>query len=153
VAPKTNDANNTNTVTNNNANPTSSEGRNTPVPVLAQGDNRATQADDDDDDGEDEDEAEASAPLPPLQCVQTLQGHRGAIYAVEWSPGGDLLASASFDRTVRLWPTLAPQRRSVCLSGHQQLVSSLAFFDDGRLVSGSFDGQGKCELVALLLAL
>lgn len=32
-----------------------------------------------------------------------LRGHGGAVYAVKYAPSGGLLASASFDKTIRVW--------------------------------------------------
>ncbi|KAJ8278827.1 hypothetical protein COCON_G00058930 [Conger conger] len=83
-------------------------------------------------------------------CVHDLQAHSKEIYTIKWSPTGPgtsnpsaglLLASASFDSTVRLWDV----DRGVCihtLTKHQEPVYSVAFSPDGRyLASGSFD---KC---------
>jgi len=67
-----------------------------------------------------------------------LRTHRGAVTALAITPRG-LLASASMDRTVRLWDLLQ-FRELHTLNGHQQAVRSLAFTADGRrLASGASD--------------
>ncbi|MDA3647250.1 caspase family protein [Saccharopolyspora indica] len=42
------------------------------------------------------------------RVVSTLTGHTGAIGVIEFSADGRLLATASSDRTVRVWPLVAP---------------------------------------------
>nr|CAB3266854.1 F-box-like/WD repeat-containing protein TBL1XR1 [Phallusia mammillata] len=82
--------------------------------------------------------------------VHDLCAHNKEIYTIKWSPAGPgsnnpnhnlMLASASFDSTVRLWEL----EKGACLhtlTKHHEPVYSVAFSPDGRLLaSGSFD---KC---------
>ncbi len=66
-------------------------------------------------------------------------GHAESVKTVLFSPGGDILASGSFDRTVRLWDTQTHQCLQV-LRGHESGIWAIAFNAEGtRLASGSFD--------------
>ena len=67
-----------------------------------------------------------------------LEGHTAPIVALAVSPDGAMLASASWDHTVRLWPLAGGAPR--VLDEHTQNVNGVAFSADGRaLISVSYD--------------
>ena len=67
-----------------------------------------------------------------------LEGHTAPIVALAVSPDGTTLASASWDRTVRLWPIAGGAPR--VLDAHSQNVNGVAFTVDGKaVVSVSYD--------------
>lgn len=43
-----------------------------------------------------------SAPVAPTVLLKRTKHHRGSIYCLAWSPAGDLLATGSNDKTVKL---------------------------------------------------
>ncbi|HEX5778111.1 MAG TPA: c-type cytochrome [Xanthobacteraceae bacterium] len=69
---------------------------------------------------------------------QTFEGHTAPIVALAVSPDGNTIASASWDRTIRLWPLNGGEPRT--LNGHEQNVNGVAFSRDGQfLVSAAYD--------------
>ncbi len=53
----------------------------------------------------------------------SLSGHEGAIYSLSFSPGGEYLASASFDHKVFLWDVYDENCKNYnVLSGHKNAV-------------------------------
>ncbi|KAJ2043660.1 hypothetical protein H4S04_006645 [Coemansia sp. S16] len=74
-----------------------------------------------------------------LKCYAELDGHEGAIYSTQYSGSGGLVASASFDKTVRVWD-IGEQKSVAVLEGHQQSVFDVAWRDDSAaLASAAFD--------------
>jgi cytochrome c len=72
------------------------------------------------------------------QPDKVLDGHAAPIASLSVSPDGTTLASASWDRTVRLWPLNGGEPR--VLEGNAQSVNGVVFSKDGKnVVSVGYD--------------
>ncbi|KAK2050657.1 hypothetical protein LZ31DRAFT_580856 [Colletotrichum somersetense] len=74
-------------------------------------------------------------------CLQTFEGHRGGVTSVAVSGDGTQLASASYDRTIKIWDLTTGQ----CLQtfkGHTGIVTSVAWSED--TTAKVWDTTGRC---------
>jgi|GEM_PF-3703497 len=90
------------------------------------------------------------------QGKPATQGHDDAVFALAWSPGGDLLASAGADRTIRIWnlganrlektlvdPAIKPTRPGLGQTAHPGWIHSLNFSGPAQLLSAGAGPRGS----------
>ncbi|KAK3363905.1 hypothetical protein B0T25DRAFT_627877 [Lasiosphaeria hispida] len=76
-------------------------------------------------------------------CIQTLEGHGSSINSVTFSPNSKLVASGSYDNTIKIWDA-ATGACMQTLEGHSSWVYSITFSPDSTLMaSGSQDNTIK----------
>jgi WD40 repeat protein len=76
------------------------------------------------------------------RLLEGFKGHTDQVFDVSFSPDGSRLASASADRTVRLWDLATGEQVGEPLLGHSAAVHAVMFDPTGTdLVSASADGS------------
>ncbi|XP_076663774.1 notchless protein homolog 1 [Andrena cerasifolii] len=82
-------------------------------------------------------------PEKEKKSIARMTGHQQLINDVKFSPNGRVIASASFDKSIKLWES-STGTYIASLRGHVQAVYSIAWSADSRLLaSGSADSTLK----------
>ncbi|WP_052330819.1 WD40 repeat domain-containing protein [Rivularia sp. PCC 7116] len=67
-----------------------------------------------------------------------MQGHTGSIYNLVFSPDGEILASASLDKTIKLWNVETGEEILPRLKTHKRKVYNVVFNpQNGRQLASS----------------
>lgn len=76
-----------------------------------------------------------------IKARATLKGHTNYVFCLSWGPTGGVLASGSFDESVRLWDAHQPGTCLRTMQAHADPVTGVSFSPDGTLLaSSSYDG-------------
>lgn len=78
--------------------------------------------------------------MDPPELKVTLNGHKAHVWCVRFSPNETALATASSDKTVRIWVAESGLPLQT-LEGHTEGVRCLAFSWEGLLLTGGMDSQ------------
>ena len=74
------------------------------------------------------------AVVTPRSVPRTLTGHTNTVAGVAFSPNGNWIASASHDRTIRVWDAATGRLVRTLQGAHQHPVFAVAFSRNNRLL-------------------
>jgi WD40 repeat protein len=76
-------------------------------------------------------------PMPNLLYV--CYGHTSRITALGWSPDSKWLASASYDKTIRIYDSVSGKEQQLPLTGHRDRINSLSWSPDSKFLASTSD--------------
>jgi WD40 repeat protein len=86
--------------------------------------------------------SEVKPPTQAWRCVNTLTGHSNVIQSVAISGDSEILASGSYDKTIKVWH-LGTGKLRYTLTGHSSCIFSLAISPDGPTLASCGDTTTK----------
>lgn len=67
--------------------------------------------------------------------ILVIRGHRGAVEQADFRPGDQFIASASWDKTIKLWSMAGEEIRT--LTGHDDDIWDVSFSPDGQTLAST----------------
>jgi len=79
---------------------------------------------------------------PPATVLYILKGHTSCVYEFEWSLSNDLIASCSFDCTVRMWDTASGECLRIIKDPNECPILTCCFqpINNNMVVIGNYKG-------------
>lgn len=74
------------------------------------------------------------------ECIRTLHGHEHNVSSVAFMPRGDMLVSASRDKTIKMWQ-LDTGHNVFTYTGHTDWVRMVRVSDDGSMLASCSSDQ------------
>lgn len=76
----------------------------------------------------------------PLKCLKTLSGHEHSVSSIEFSIDGNLLYSASRDKTIKIWEVSSGFCKNT-LKGHKEWVRTLSINETSVFIASGSDDE------------